>query len=503
MKRNEIESALNEISDQYIQKAAFPKKHSNPFYLGAIAAVLALVLVAGILLRPYSSRPGLPTLSTEPQDPFQLGTQPPQETLSHGPITMANGFHGSYALAQAQYPAQHPYPIDDTDGNAYGLWRDDWKALRNHPAGYADSLEHYFSAAVPMLLNETPGENAICSPLNIYMALAMLAELTDGTSRSQILQLLQAEDIESLRTQAGQVWKSHYYNDGLSTSILGTSLWLDSAYTCNQDTAQLLADQYFASVFSGDLGTEEMDKALQSWLSSQTGGLLDDYIEDIRMDPLTTLALASTIYYQVQWTTGFSEKFSAEGTFHSPQGDRTVTFMQQALPYGPYYWGEHFGAVGLVLEDNSTMWLFLPDEGATPEELLSSGEVFQFLYSEKKQSKDLIVELQLPKFDISGRQDLVDQLKALGVTDIFLPGVADFSPIIRENDDGYVSEVTHAARMSIDEKGVTAAAFTLILRCGASMPPDERIEFVLDRPFVFVVESQDGLPLFAGTVYEP
>lgn len=57
--------------------------------------------------------------------------------------------------------------------------------------------------------------------------------------------------------------------------------------------------------------------------------------------------------------------------------------------------------------------------------------------------------------------------------------------------------------MSIDEKGVTAAAFTLILRCGASMPPDERIEFVLDRPFVFVVESQDGLPLFAGTVYNP
>lgn len=37
--------------------------------------------------------------------------------------------------------------------------------------------------------------------------------------------------------------------------------------------------------------------------------------------------------------------------------------------------------------DDSTMWLFLPDEGTTPEELLSGGEVFQFLYSEKSSPK--------------------------------------------------------------------------------------------------------------------
>ena len=29
------------------------------------------------------------------------------------------------------------------------------------------------------------------------------------------------------------------------------------------------------------------------------------------------------------------------------------------------------------------------------------------------------------------------------------------------------------------------------------------MDFVLDRPFAFVIESQDGLPLFAGIVNEP
>ena len=38
---------------------------------------------------------------------------------------------------------------------------------------------------------------------------------------------------------------------------------------------------------------------------------------------------------------------------------------------------------------------------------------------------------------------------------------------------------------------------------GAAQPPDEIIDFVLDRPFVFVVTNRYDLPLFAGVVNEP
>lgn len=493
MKQKIIDSALNEISDQYIEAAASPKKKLRPHWTGAVAAVLALALLAGVLLRPTPNNgTDLPTISAWPTDAGPLT-----------PIIIDEGRHGAHAVATAQYPRQHPYPTDESANGAYRLWLEDRKALRNHPNGYADNLKESFSRIVPTVLTAQQGENAVCSPLNLYMALAMLAQITDGNSRGQILELLNMESMDALRTQAQQVWRSHYYNDGLSTSILGSSLWIDENYTCNEETAKLLAEYYFASVFTGDLGTAKMDEALQSWLSSQTGGLLDEYIEDIRMDPLTVLALASTIYYQVQWTGEFHEKFNTEAPFHSPKGDVDATYMNQTLLHGPYYWGEDFGAVALSLEDGSLMWLFLPDEGTTPKALLESGQIFDFLNASSKNQKDLTINLTLPKFDLSAKRELTKELKALGVTDIFQMGVADFSPILQEKDDGYVSEVTHAARVSIDEKGVTAAAFTLILRCGAAMPPEDRMDFVLDRPFLFVIESQDGLPLFAGTVYEP
>ena len=91
-------------------------------------------------------------------------------------------------------------------------------------------------------------------------------------------------------------------------------------------------------------------------------------------------------------------------------------------------------------------------------------------------------------------------LKALGVTDIFVSGTADFSAILPKDDGGYIDQVKHAARVLIDEKGVTAAAFTVIARYGAAMPPEDEMDFTLDRPFLFIVESRDGLPLFTGIV---
>ena len=66
-----------------------------------------------------------------------------------------------------------------------------------------------------------------------------------------------------------------------------------------------------------------------------------------------------------------------------------------------------------------------------------------------------------------------------------------------------MSQVQHAVRIAVDEEGVTAAAYTLETLYGAASPPDEEVDFVLDRPFVFGITSHDGLPLFVGVVDRP
>ena len=92
-------------------------------------------------------------------------------------------------------------------------------------------------------------------------------------------------------------------------------------------------------------------------------------------------------------------------------------------------------------------------------------------------------------------------LKSLGITSAFGHD-ADFSPILSEQE-AWLDAVNHAARVKIDEEGVEAAAYTVMAMAGAAMPPEDEMDFILDRPFLFVITSRDDLPLFAGVVNNP
>lgn len=484
---DKLNEAFNHISDDKLAEAGSAKKRRNYRWVGAVAALLAVVLTVSLLF-PAPGNDG-------PSGGFLI------------PVS-AEGL-----LAEPEYPEMAPYPnetpyYESNDWDAFQLeydaWWNDQKAQRDQPAGYADSLDSYFRSGIPVLLSGSGEENAVCSPLNIYMALAMLAETTGGSSRQQILDLLGADSMEALRTQAGQVWNAHYMADSASASVLANSLWLDSGLPYNGETVRTLAERYYASVYQGDLGSEPMNESLRSWLNEQTGGLLAEQAQNLSMPPETVLALASTIYYRAKWVSEFHEEFNTEEAFHAPSGKKIVTFMHQTQTYGPYFWGEDFGAIYLQLEDGSKLWLILPDEGYTPEDILASGHALELLlgdYFVSENKADIRVNLSLPKFDVVADTNLNEKLGTLGITDVF-GEAADFSPILPETP-AYLDTVQHAARVKIDEEGVEAAAYTVMMTCGAALPPEDEVDFILDRPFLFIISSHDDLPLFAGIVNEP
>ena len=51
----------------------------------------------------------------------------------------------------------------------------------------------------------------------------------------------------------------------------------------------------------------------------------------------------------------------------------------------------------------------------------------------------------------------------------------------------FVSKIEHGVRVAIDEEGVTATAYTVEMTAGSSRPTEDEIDFVLDRPFIFVI----------------
>ena len=420
-------------------------------------------------------------------------------------------------IAEAVYPQMSPYPNEeeyispvtgefDDEGfsQVYDAWRESRQAQLNQPDGYQDGLEAFFSAATANLLSGAEGENLVYSPLNLYMTLAMLAELTEGQSRDQILELMGVENIDALRNKAASLWNANYCDDGSVTSILANSLWLNEDVSFQQSTLDRLASVYYASSYRGQMGSASFDRQLQDWLSQQTGGLLEEQAQDISMTPDTVMALASTVYFRAKWSAEFSESSTTEEVFHTPAGDISCDFMHQSSTRN-YYWSEQFSAVSLSLRESGSMWLFLPDEGVNVQALLTDENVTRLLFDLDSwtDSRFLIVNLAMPKFDVSSDLRLKGSLQAMGITDVFDPSVSDFSPMTRDAEGIYLSQADHAARVAVDEEGVTAAAYTVMATAGAGEPPDEEVDFVLDRPFLFVITGCDGSPLFAGIVSQP
>ena len=445
----------------------------------------------------------------EPEAHWNDKPAPDDEPEAHWNDKAASATPIAGEIVKAAYPETVPFPLEsDYNGSfdayfeAYDKWREASAARPRLTADEIRTLYPFFKDSVRQFLNGT--ENRVCSPLNIYMALAMLSGLTAGNSQGQILKLLDAKTPEALAEQANRVWNALYTDDGVSSTLLGSSLWLNEKIRFNADTLKKVAANFYASSYAGEMGSPEFDASLQAWLNEQTRGLLTEQAGGVKMSAETILALATTIYFKAKWDDEFSEYSTRPETFHAVGGDRKAPFMHQTFR-DACYTGDGFTAVYKELRD-SGMWLILPDKGKSPADLLNNGAAMDFLSAPGQYAKRAEAEivLSLPKFDVTSDLDLIAGLQALGVTDIFKMSVADFSPMTTNRDDITIGQAKHAARVKIDEEGCEAAAFTVMMAVGSAMPePLPQVQFTLDRPFLFAVTASGGVPLFVGAVQTP
>lgn len=422
----------------------------------------------------------------------------PPERGSFGPTLLAGAEYPEMARCPDEADYETPQGFDDEGyTEAWSLWWEEHLARRDAADAYRDTaLTDALARLIPQLM--TGEGTAVCSPVDVYLALALLADATAGATQDQLLALLGAADDAALRDRAAAIWTAHYCDDGLVLSRPASSLWLRDDQPYDEATVTRLAADHHASVFRGPMGAASYDGDLQHWLDTESGYLLSDLAAGVHLDPQTVLALATAVRYQARWETTFAAADTAAGTFHAPEGDVTCDFLHGERDLA-YYAADRFAAVGLPLQDSGALWLLLPDEGIAPRDLLTDAAAFVLAGGAGTPSRSVVVDLALPKFDVTAERDLTADLRALGVTDVLDPDRADFSPLLPEGDAA-LSRATHAARVTVDEEGVTAAAFTVLAMDGAGLPPEERVSFVLDRPFLFAVTGEDGLPLFFGVV---
>lgn len=425
----------------------------------------------------------------------------------------------AFALAQSVYPEFPAYPEQPEDGG-------DWEAFYDAESAYFQAVNAlradcdrervrnnrlimaFAADSTPLVFKGHEGENAIYSPLSLWSVLVLAAQCAQGESRAQLLSALHYGDWEGLAALMREVWLMLYTDDGRDALTLANSVWLSDAAQGHyvQETLDTLARDLFSGVYSVPMGTGEADQAITDWTSEQTHGLIGDSGPVVETNALTLAVLASSLYYRAGWTDEFYEEFTEEDTFTAADGQESrVDFMHKTVD-GLFLDRDSYQAAYLPTRLGEMVFV-LPDEGVTPESLLEDPEFLESLQFTDPDEGDADpdahygeVQWSVPKFDVNSNLDLMDTLKNLGVTDLLDPDKSDLSNLT--DIPAYLSKALQLARVKVDEEGVEAAAVSILMMdAGSAMPPEDQPICVmdLDRPFLFVVRSQD-LPLFVGVV---
>lgn len=344
------------------------------------------------------------------------------------------------------------------------------------------------------------GESTLLSPLSVILALSMATNGAEGETMAQFQETMGGVSLEALNAACQSLLSDYRQLGGSTRASIANSLWVDPEGQISGEFTGRCMGIYGAEVFQGELSSSGIVNDVNRWVSKQTKGLIPELVQQPFPEDTAAL-LVNALYLRNTWELEFDPISTYPRKFtHSSGQVEQMDFLHHSTDL-LYLQGE--GAQGVVLPYDDGRLAFAailpdsPDLGGWPDSL--NGNALSQLVQGADEQRFL--HLAFPKFEAEWSGSLQEILKDMGLEDAFTPGQADFSRMGDHPNGYYLSEVIHAAKLQVNEKGTEAAAATLVAAGdGAAPPPAEGIKLLLDRPFLYgIFDRQNGIPLFLGT----
>lgn len=352
----------------------------------------------------------------------------------------------------------------------------------------------------------TQSGNLALSPTSISTALAMAAAGARGNTLTQMQQVLHIDaDAPAAwgKLAAGLQSPDRKLTLRIANRLFGeASFGFDKAYV--EQTRTMFGAPLEPLDFKGN--PEAARVHINAWVEAQTEHRIKDLLPGGTIKPVTRLVIVNAIYFLADWLEPFEKERTFDEPFFTGKDNskrvptmHTTTDLRYAKLAGvsmvalPYQGGD------------ASMLIVVPDavDGLAQVEQGLTADTFATWRSALAQQR---VFVSLPKFTIDPAEpiELAEKLAALGMTDAFMRGLADFTGIANPaspEERLVISKVIHKAFVKVDEEGTEAAAATAVMAEGAGAMQVEYKEFKADRPFLFfIIDEPRDLVLFMGRV---
>jgi len=241
---------------------------------------------------------------------------------------------------------------------------------------------------------------------------------------------------------------------------------------------------------------------INDFVEDTTDGLIKDLVRAQDFNELTKMILINAVYFKSKWL----NPFSTEKT--RPMKFKVRPDLEIDYPFGMNLKAnlqvanlvdENFNAQILELPYENTdfrMLLILPNDNI--EDLDINNLDYNVMDRKMVEGKTNVL---LPKFSIEFEATVKETLSKLGITELFMPGVANLKDI--SNEDLHIEKIQHKAKIEVTEEGSEAAAATSVqINTRSGSLRERRLNF--NKPFYFIIQDYvHKVPLFMGRLTDP
>jgi len=349
------------------------------------------------------------------------------------------------------------------------------------------------------------GASTVISPLSVTIDFGMVNNGAVGETKDEIDKALGYENgsTEGLNAFSQTMLKQSAGVDPSTSIEIGNAAVINKSHVSLKESfTESIKNFYDAEIIYKEFGKDDVMGLINSWCDKKTHGMIPRLLESQPL-PYEYAHFLNAVYFKGIWSKRFKKSDSKKEDFTLADGNRKqVKMMWQrdkfnygslpgicqtlCLPYGNQAY---------------RMIILLPYEGKTLADIKESLDLdsWSTMVGQMRGSE---VDVKIPVFETTTPLlHLVKPLKNLGIVKAFSIDDADFSGMADENL--YIGDVLHKARIKVDEQGSEAAAVTDITMYTTSASPQSVqppiIEFHADHPFIYAItEISSGAIFFIG-----
>ena len=340
-------------------------------------------------------------------------------------------------------------------------------------------------------------KNTFISPLSVSIALGMVL---NGASEETKQSIINTIDFDGLTAEE----VNQAYRDLIALLLsmdkqvkvgIANSVWNHQDFAVNKDFSKTIESYYDGTVQAIDFKNASAKNTINNWVEDKTSNRIKDLIDQISGDEI--MFLINAIYFKGDWQYQFDASKTHTANFTRADGSATPVDMMFSKGAKIQY-GVKDGVQLLDIPYGNgqfRMTILVPTTGSLHDlsESLTATQLSNWLDA----ADSVSVELEIPKFKMTWKNDLLGTLQAMGMR------TSRFPNLFEEQLPLAISRVVHQSFLEVNEKGSEAAAATAIGIELTNFPP-RPTRITINEPFMFFIrEKHSGAILFCGQLVDP